>query len=110
MTTKLDPGKIAYLLTQSSQQIEPDTLSRLANARDHALSRQRAHATAAVLSGGNWTQHLIPHSTSQWLATAALVLFLVFGAGYMQHAQDQQISEIDVAILTDDLPIDVFVD
>jgi hypothetical protein len=110
MTTKLDPGKIAQLLTRSSQQIEPDLLSKLADARNLALSRQRAHATAAVLSHGNWTQHLVPHSSAQWLAAGALVIALAFGAGYMQHSQDQQISEIDVAILTDDLPIDVFVD
>jgi len=39
-----------------------------------------------------------------------LVAILMFAAGYWQHAQEQQISEIDVAILTDEMPIEVFVD
>lgn len=110
MTTELDQGKVAQLLTQSSMQIDETTLSRLADARHNALSRQRAHAPAAVLSAGGWAHHLVPHSASQWLATGALIVLFVFSAGYLQHTQDQQISEIDVAILTDDLPINVFVD
>ncbi len=110
MTTKLDQGKIARLLTQSSMQLDDDTLSQLANARHNALSRQRVYAPVAALGGGSWVHHIVPRSGNQWLLTGALVVLLVFTAGYLQHAQDQQISEIDVAILTDDLPIDVFVD
>ncbi|MGC2166736.1 MAG: DUF3619 family protein [Gallionella sp.] len=110
MTSELDQGKIAQLLTQSSMQLDEDTLSKLADARHKALSRQRAHAPAAVLSGGSWAHHLVPHSANQWLVTGALVVLFLFSAEYLQHTQDQQISEIDVAILTDDLPIDVFVD
>jgi len=110
MTAKLDLGKIAQLLTQSSRQLDTSTLSALADARNNALKKQLVRSPAAALSTGRWTHNLIPHSGQQWLATGLIVAILVFTAGYWQHAQEQQISELDVAILTDELPIEVFVD
>lgn len=110
MTTKLDPGKVAQLLTQSSRQLDDSTLSALADARRIALKRQRVLSPVAALSTGRWTYNLVPHSGQQWLFTALLVAILMFSAGYWQHAQEQLISELDVAILTDELPIEVFVD
>jgi hypothetical protein len=110
MTTKLDSGKIAQLLTQSSRQLDANTLSALAAARHKALNRHRVHAPAFTLSTGRWTHNLIPHSGQQWLVTGLLAAILMFAAGYWQNAQEQKISEIDVAILTDELPIEVFVD
>ena len=110
MTTKLDPGKVAQLLTQSSRQLDTSTMSALAEARKNALERQLVRSPSTVLSTGNWTHNLIPHSGQQWLATGLLVAMLFFAAGYWNHAREQQISELDVAILTDELPIEVFVD
>jgi len=110
MTTKLDPGKVAQLLTQSSRQLDNSTLSALAEARQNAIERQLVRSSVAVLSTGRWTHNLIPHSGQQWLATGLLVAILMFSAGYWQHAQERKISELDVAILTDELPIEVFVD
>ena len=110
MTTKLDSGKIAQLLTQSSRQLDTSTLSALADARHNALKRHRVCAPAVALSTGRWTHNLIPHSGQQWLVTGLLVAIFVFATGYWQHTQEQQISELDVAILTDELPIEVFVD
>jgi hypothetical protein len=110
MTAELDPGKIAKLLTQSSRQLDTIALSALADARQNALKSQRVRAPAVALSTGRWTHNLIPHSGQQWLVTGLLVAILVFAAGYWRHAQEQQISELDVAILTDELPIEVFVD
>lgn len=111
MTTGLDPGKIARLLTQGIRQLDTTTLAALADARQNALKRQSVRAPVAALSTGRWTHSLIPHpSVQQWLVTGLLVVIFVVAAGYWQHAQEQQISELDVAILTDDLPIEVFVD
>jgi hypothetical protein len=110
MTTELDPGKIAKLLTQSSRQLDKGTLSALADARQNALKRQLVRTPAVALSTGRWTHNLIPHSRQQWLVTGLLVAIFVLIAGYWQHTQEQQISELDVAILTDELPIEVFVD
>ena len=110
MNSKLDSEKIAQLLTQSSRQLDAETLSALADARQYALKRQLMRAPSVALGTGRWTLNLIPHSGQQWLVTGLLLAILVFATGYWQHAKEQQISEIDVAILTDELPIEVFVD
>lgn len=106
MITKLDPNKVTQLLTQSTRQIDEATLSALAEARLNALKRQSAHSPAFALTTGRWTHSLIPHSASQWAATGLLAAMLIIGTGYWQYAKEQQISDLDVAILTDDLPIE----
>lgn len=109
MTTKLDIGKIAQLLTHSSRQLDENTLSALANARQNALQRQTQYAPAYALSAGHWTAHILPHSTQGWVAAVLLAAALAVGTGFWQHTQEQQISEIDIAMLTDDLPIEIFI-
>ena len=110
MITGLNPKKVAQLLTQSTRQLNGATLSALANARRNALKRQSAHSPVLALTTGRWTHNLLPHSAQQWLVAGLLAAIFVVVAGYWHHAQEQQISELDVAILTDDLPIEVFVD
>ena len=110
MITRLDPNKIARLLTISTRQLNEATLSALANARRNALQRKSAHSPVYTLTTGRWTHSLIPHSARQWMATGLLAAMLVVGTGYWHHAQEQQISDLDVAILTDELPIEAFVD
>ncbi len=110
MTTGLDPKKIAQLLTQSTRQLNEATLSALADARHNALKRQAAHSPVFALTTGRWTQSLMPHSAKQWMVTGLLAAVFVIGVNFWQHSRVQQISKLDVAILTDDLPIEVFVD
>jgi hypothetical protein len=111
MNTQPDPKKIAHLLTQSTQQLDDATLSALAKARRNALAMQPSCAPAFALTTGRWTYHLIPHTTMQWLATGFLAaLLVVAGTNFWQPSEEQQISELDVAILTDEMPLEVFVD
>lgn len=109
-SNSFDPRKIVQLLTQGTRQMDASTLSALTRARQNALKTQSVQVHVAKLSTGRWTPSLIPHSAPQWLVTVVLVAILMVATGYWQHAQEQQISELDVAILTDDLPIEVFVD
>jgi uncharacterized protein HemX len=115
MTNELDPGKIAQLLTQGTRQMEADTVSALVNARQNALKKHSERAPAYTLAAtsahtsARWADRLIPHSAQPWLAAVLLVAVLIAGTSYWQHFQEQQIDETDVAILTDDLPIEVFV-
>jgi hypothetical protein len=106
MTNSLDPNKIAQLLTQSTRQVDEATLSALASARRRAVQSQSVHSPAFVLTAGRWTHSLVPHSTQQWVATGLLAAMLIIGTGYWQHSKEQQISDLDVAILTDELPIE----
>jgi len=110
MTAHLDPGKITQLLTLSTRQLDENTLSALNNARQLALKRQAVHAPVFALNTGRETHRLIPDSIQQWVVAGLLVAMLIAGTSFWNHVQEQQIDELDVAILTDDLPIEVFVD
>lgn len=110
MNTQLDPKKIAQLLTQNTRQLDEATVSALAKARRNALAARPLHSPAFALTSGRWTDSLMPHTTMKWLATGFLAaLLLAAGTSIWQHSEEQQIIELDVAILTDEMPIDVFV-
>ncbi|MBI3221608.1 MAG: DUF3619 family protein [Nitrosomonadales bacterium] len=111
MNTEFNSDKIIRALDHGTRQLAPETLSGLAQARQQALSRQLVRAPAFVLDSGRWTSRLLPHTTQQWLAALIIAAAVVIGGtGYWQQHQEQQISDLDVAILTDELPIEVFVD
>lgn len=110
MTENLDPGKIARLLTLSTRQLDESTLSALHSARQNALKRQMVRAPVFALNTGRETHSLIPDTLQQWVVAGLLVAMLIVGTSFWHHVQEQQITELDVAILTDDLPIEVFVD
>jgi uncharacterized protein len=115
MTNSLNPEKIAQLLTKSTQQLDETTLSALADARRNALKHQSARAPIFTLASASahtsvrWADRLVPHSVQPWIAAGLLAVILLAGTGYWQHVKEQQIDETDVAILTSDLPIEVFV-
>jgi hypothetical protein len=116
MNNELDLKKIAQLLTQSSRQLDETTLSALVSARQNALKKQLvrtpifALTPASLHTSPGWSNRLIPHSVQSWVSAGLLAAVLAVGTSYWQHVQEQQIDELDVAILTDDLPIEVFVD
>lgn len=109
MNQKLNPEQIRQLLNSSLNRIEQPALTRLREARELALARHDAHADAPALAwAGNW-RFAVPHHKTRYFAAAALLAAILFGgASYWHH--DQDVSEIDVAILTDELPIEVYVD
>ena len=116
----LDPQKVAKLLTQSTRQLDGATLTALVNARQSALKKQLVRAPifalypAGLHTSPGWANRLLPLSAqpwvTTWLAAGLLAVALIAGTGYWQHLEEQQINELDVAILTDELPIEVFVD
>ncbi|MDO8264395.1 MAG: DUF3619 family protein [Gallionella sp.] len=110
MTDELNPEKIAQLLTQSTRHLDSGTLFALSNARQLALQRQAVRAPVFTLAASRLGHLLFQVSIYQWVSAGLLAAMLVIGTGYWHHAQEQQIAELDVAILTDELPIEVFVD
>lgn len=109
MTANLDPEKITRLLTLSTRQLDQSTLSALSRARQNALERQSVRTPVFALSTGHGTRHLAPSPIRIWLVAGLLIATILIGMGYWNHLQEQQIDETDLAILTDDMPIDVFV-
>lgn len=110
MTDKLNPKRIAQLLTQSTRQLDSGTLSALSNARQKALQRQSVRVPVFTFATGRWAHLHLPFSAHQWISVGLLAAALIIGTNYWHHAQEQQIADLDVAILTDELPIEVFVD
>lgn len=107
---KINPDKIAQMLNISAQNMDQQTVSALSRARQAALYRQSAHTPVLSFVAERWSFGLFPQVTQPWLVAALLAIVVFGGTGYWQHAQEQQISDLDVAILTDELPIEVFVD
>lgn len=111
-TQHLDHQQIKALLNRSTEQLDGDILYSLRQARTAALHRQRVPAPVFTLSAvGHRASAMLPHSTGQWL-TACLLLAALTGSAtaYWHHQQAQQLSHLDIAILTDDLPIKIFID
>ena len=100
MNAYLNLETIRQLLNRSVAQLEPKTLAGLSAARERALLRHAPERTGPR-----------PMSSSHRMATAfatVLVTVSLFGgmAYYWQQTHDN--SETDLAILTDDMPVDVY--
>jgi len=108
-------AKIVQRLDYGVESLDVGTRERLAAARKVALSHYRerpepvfgfAWATSALSQRGG-SQRLL--GARYLIAVAALVLGLI-GFAYWQTLQPNDFSDIDVRLLTDDLPIDAYLD
>jgi hypothetical protein len=117
MKRKLDPRGIGKLLDQSAANLKQETLDSLNSARRTALQRQLTMHPAPVLA---WlTEHgLVQHHSLQhhklfnWGMAALLAAILCSGALYLQTSYEHEHNDIDIdiAILTDDLPVEMYLD
>jgi hypothetical protein len=113
MKENLNIDAIRQLLDRSSSQIDQATLFRLHEVRSQALTRGTSHAQVPVLA---WIdthfRHFMPakrHATVAWIAVALLIAVLLGGIGFYWQSSDKN-AAVDIAILTDDLPINYYVD
>jgi hypothetical protein len=110
--------RVTARLNERSLELGADVTERLRFARDRALERARATASAApqvgVTRGG--AAILGRAGSDRWLRVASALPLLALVAGLMliQHWQDStQISvaaEVDAALLSDDLPPSAYSD
>ncbi len=115
MRHKLNIRDIGQVLNRSTAQFDNDTLDKLRVARRNALQYQLTTQHMPVLA---WLNHhgLIhnhsPHSHKALnLGMLALLVSLLLGGGlYMQNTYEHDHSDIDISILTDELPVDMYVD
>ncbi len=111
MSTRLNNQEIKHLLNKSSDQLDRTTLAGLQAARKHALQRQRVSATTWISQNGTLHGHLhLSQRTLNWIIAAVVATLLAINLTSLYHASEHDHSDIDIAILTDDLPVDVFVD
>ncbi|MFI4923375.1 MAG: DUF3619 family protein, partial [Burkholderiales bacterium] len=105
--------KIARYLEQGANRLRQGTLYRLQAARSAAL--QKYHAEPAFgLAGEGLAPSRLRHSqllSLRFLLPLALVLLSLGGIVYWQTAQQSNdVDEIDAHLLTDDLPINAYLD
>jgi hypothetical protein len=109
MNQKLQPEQIRQLLDGSLDQIGEPALARLREARELALTRHNARLASPLYAlAGNWHFGGIYRGFRYFAAAAVFAAVLISGAAYWQH--EHEAVEVDVAILTDELPIEVYVD
>jgi len=116
MNQKFDPEQIKQLLNRTLSRIEQPTLERLRDARAQALARYDARSTTPAFA---WSGHSSRaghsshshHKSYYWAGAILLIACLFSGAAYWQHTTaEHDTSAVDIAILTDDLPMHVYVD
>lgn len=115
MGIKLKLDDIAPLLDRGTQQIDRATLDRLLAARRQALDRQRTEAPAALLSRlhhlvtdlGHASHH---HHALNWVGGLLLLAAVLAGGWQWKQSVMHERVSIDLAILTDDLPVHMYVD
>jgi hypothetical protein len=115
--------KVRHALDEKLDGLPPSTTRRLACARQIALARKKPHAPALVvqsaLAGDGLgrsfsTSFLQPFSWITRVGVALPLLALVISlVGIYQFEQQQHIAEVaelDVAVLSDELPLSAYLD
>ncbi len=115
MGLKLKLDDLAPQLDRATQQLNPATLDRLHAARRQALNRQRQAAPVALLSRlhhlvtdhGHESHH---HRALNWAGGLLLLAAVLAGGWQWKQTTLHEHVSIDLAILTDDLPLHMYVD
>ena len=116
MKSDINTQKIKELLNAATMQIAPETLDKLRMARTRALDHQHIRQSVPVLAwlGGNHSGQNETHHLSKpmlWLMGAVLAVSLMSSAMvYRNYLIEHEINDVDIAILTDDMPINVYLD
>lgn len=106
-------NKVRQVLNRGLAGVEATAAERLRAARERALARQRPELSPALA----WTDNVLGR-VGGWggvawriLLPLAMLLLAVAAMQYWQQAQRmEEIEEIDAQLLTDDLPIDAYLD
>ena len=106
--------KISSLLDQSAHDIPGGTLAKLAAAREQALAGYRETHAWSLAGAGQLVSRLAGQTSSGMryvIPTAVLILGLI-GIIYWQtsNGRGNELADIDARLLTDDLPIDAYLD
>lgn len=106
--------KISRLLDQAARDIPGRTAAKLAVARERALAGYQENYAWSLAGAGQWVSRIAWHSTGGMryaLPSAVLILGLI-GIVYWQtsNGRGNELADIDARLLTDDLPIDAYLD
>jgi hypothetical protein len=105
-----NPEQIKLFLNRSTAQLDALTLQRLREARIKALARHEIRSAAPVLAWTGPGQNFGTARKYPWMAAVLVAVCLFSGTVYWHHSSEKDTSAVDIAILTDELPIHVYVD
>ena len=107
--------RVVRHLDSGVDHLDAGTRNRLLAARNHALSRYREQPVAAP--GLAWVGQAFGHFVVQhgfgarhWFALSALMLALAGVIYWKSTAPVSELAEIDTGLLTDELPINAYLD
>ncbi|SDH11657.1 Protein of unknown function [Propionivibrio dicarboxylicus] len=104
--------KVRQHLNRGLYEMRPETSDRLAMARKMALAHQRQSASKSVLAaaGGYFQMQLEGMRIRQFVAALTLAACVVTASFWIADQRVNELSEIDSALLSDDLPVGAFID
>ncbi len=106
--------KIARVLDRSTRDMGGDTVAKLAAARKHALAGFRTAPGWKLAWAGSWSSRNSdrPATGLHYALPIALLVMGLISIGYWQSGswQNNELADLDVRLLTDDLPIDAYLD
>lgn len=104
--------KVRQHLNLGLHELRPETASRLVAAREKALASQKQTVNqSALATAGSFVLHQLDNLRfKQILATLALLLCVVFSSFWMADQRINEQSDVDSALLADDLPIGAYTD
>jgi hypothetical protein len=106
-------NKVRQVLNRGLVGVESGTAERLRAARERALARQRPEPSPAMVWADNVLGRVGGWGGVAWrvvLPLAMLALALATVQYWQQNQRSAEIEEIDAQLLTDDLPIDAYLD
>lgn len=114
MNENFDTDSIKRTLNRSLMQLDRPTLTRLSEARQRALDAHTQNVSLSVLAGSHENSSSHPAHTHHRIQHWGLILLLVLGMfsclTYWQHFSEPSDDEVDIAILLDDLPVEMYAD
>lgn len=111
MNIKLTRQEIGHLLDRSADELNRSTVDGLHAARLHALQRQRVSMSTWLSRDGMLHGHVqLSQRSLGWIMAAIVATLLLINLTDWYHASGHDHGDIDIAILTDEMPVDVYVD
>jgi len=115
MGIKLNINDFRRLLDRSASDLSATTVDKLQAARRAALQHQQTKQPTLVHAWlaehgiiGHHASH--QHKALNWGLATLLAVAMVGGISYWQITPERDHSTIDIAILTDELPVHMYVD
>ena len=104
--------KVRQHLNRGLHELRPETVSRLAAARERALECQKAPVSQSVLAGagGFFHDHFDNYRLKQIVLSLALLAAVVFSTFWLADQRVKELGAIDSALLANDLPLAAFTD